>query len=193
MSPHLPDWGHLDLFLIDQVLKGYVKPEDKILDLGCGEGRNTNFFLKGGYDIHGVDLDAEAIRMMHLLQRQYQPGREEGYFQQADAERLLYPDEAFTVVIAYGLLHFARDIEHFQKMLHEMRRVLHTGGKLLVKVMIDPEKEFAQNPEFQNFFLLDKYAMQQLVEPHWKPVEAPRYFQLEGRPKEWVLVLEKLV
>lgn len=191
MSHPLPDWGHLDLFLIDQLLKQYITTEDKILDVGCGEGRNALFFLKEGYDIHGVDVDSEAIRLMHLLQRQYQPHRPEGYFQQADAEHLLYPNRAFSVVMAYGILHFARDKAHFQSMLKEMQRVLSVGGKLLIKVLIDPERAFQHDTRFQDFFLLDEEAMQYLQMPAWTLLEPPRTFQIADRPKEWILVLEK--
>lgn len=44
--------------LYDQ-FEAYLKSEDKILDLGCGSGRDSRYFLSRGYDIVPVDGSME--------------------------------------------------------------------------------------------------------------------------------------
>ena len=59
--PDLRAWfGGIDIYLFDQVLKGRFHPGMRILDAGCGTGRNLNWFLRSGYDVHAVDEDEEG-------------------------------------------------------------------------------------------------------------------------------------
>src|SRR5690606_35388249 len=58
--------GNIDIYLLDQVLKGRFTREMKILDAGCGEGRNTVYFLKEGFQIFGVDHNPVAIQMARI-------------------------------------------------------------------------------------------------------------------------------
>ena len=53
---NLQDWfGSIDIYLFDQLLKGRLVPGMRVLDAGCGGGRNLNYFLKSGFDVCGVD------------------------------------------------------------------------------------------------------------------------------------------
>ena len=52
--------GNIDLYLLDQLLKGRFSKEMMILDAGCGEGRNTHYFIQKGYRIVGVDSNPSA-------------------------------------------------------------------------------------------------------------------------------------
>ena len=55
--------GNIDIYLLDQILKGRFTKEMKILDAGCGEGRNTVYFLHEGYQIFGADSNPIAIQI----------------------------------------------------------------------------------------------------------------------------------
>ena len=48
-------FGNIDIYLFDQFLKNRFAPEMKILDAGCGGGRNLVYFLRSGFPVFGVD------------------------------------------------------------------------------------------------------------------------------------------
>jgi len=48
-------YGNIDIYLFDQLLKGTYDHCEKILDAGCGEGRNLVYFLRNGFEVFGVD------------------------------------------------------------------------------------------------------------------------------------------
>lgn len=47
----------MDLYLMDAILKGWIPQGGKVLDLGCGAGRNAIYFFREGYEYTGVDKD----------------------------------------------------------------------------------------------------------------------------------------
>src|SRR6478735_2647526 len=58
---------HTDIYLIDQILKGRYNSGGKLLDAGCGGGRNISWFVtQPNFDIYAIDADQNAID--HLLQ-----------------------------------------------------------------------------------------------------------------------------
>ena len=48
-------FGNIDIYLFDQIQKGRFNPGMKILDAGCGSGRNLIYFMREGYTFYGVD------------------------------------------------------------------------------------------------------------------------------------------
>src|ERR1022692_5277465 len=54
-------FGQIDIYLFDQLLRGRIRPGMRVLDTGCGSGRNLVYFLREGYDVFGVDTDPNAI------------------------------------------------------------------------------------------------------------------------------------
>jgi SAM-dependent methyltransferase len=60
-------FGGIDIYLFDQLLKGRIRPGMRVLDAGCGEGRNLIYFLQSGYAVCGVDQSEEAIARVRSL------------------------------------------------------------------------------------------------------------------------------
>ena len=54
-------FGQIDIYLFDQLLKGRISPGMRILDAGCGSGRNLVYFLREGYEVYAVDPDVQAV------------------------------------------------------------------------------------------------------------------------------------
>lgn len=49
--------------IVYETMRKYGMPDDaKILDVGCGEGRDCLFLLGQGYDVQAIDISREAIR-----------------------------------------------------------------------------------------------------------------------------------
>ncbi|HSS18679.1 MAG TPA: class I SAM-dependent methyltransferase [Pyrinomonadaceae bacterium] len=64
----LQEWfGGIDIYIFDQLLKGRFVPGMKVLDAGCGAGRNLVYFLRSGYEVFGVDEEKWAIERVRKL------------------------------------------------------------------------------------------------------------------------------
>ncbi len=160
--------GNIDIYWLDFILKGYLPDNAKILDAGCGEGRNLIYCMQKGYDVFGVDTNPEAIQLMHILAKQYKIPDYEARFQKMDIERLRFPDDIFDVVISSAVLHFAHNEEHFIQMLSEMIRILKPEGKLFLRCMTENNQEenerFLLSDELLHF-CCNKFSLE-LLEPH---------------------------
>lgn len=127
-------FGEIDIYLFDQILKNRFTPEMKILDAGCGGGRNLVYFLRSGFRVFGIDRNAAAIEHVRELAQMLAPNIPPENFQIAAVEELPFPDKYFDVVISSAVLHFADDERHFDQMLREMRRVLKPTGLLFARL-----------------------------------------------------------
>ena len=124
--------GQTDVYLIDQILKGRFLPTQKILDAGCGSGRNMYWFLQNNFNVIGIDSSPSAIE---LLKKQYPSFTNR--FQLATVELMPFPDQEFDHVISSAVLHFADSTFHFHQMFSEMVRVLKKRGMLFIRMTCD--------------------------------------------------------
>ena len=60
-------FGDIDVYLFDQLLRGRIVSGMKVLDAGCGSGRNLIFLMRAGFDVWGVDESEEAIAAVQHL------------------------------------------------------------------------------------------------------------------------------
>ena len=124
------DFGDIDIYLFDQLLKGRIGARDKVLDAGCGSGRNLIYLLKSGIDVSAVDSNPQAVTEAQVLAAKWAPGLPATQFRVEPVEQLSFPDASFSVVLSSAVLHFARDDAQFDGMVREMWRVLRAGGML---------------------------------------------------------------
>jgi tellurite methyltransferase len=128
-SLNLQDWfGGIDIYLFDQLLKGRFVPGIRVLDAGCGTGRNLVYFLRSGYEVFGVDDSSEAISQTRRLAAALAPHLPLNNFRGEAVEQMSFPDAEFDVVFSSAVLHFARDEQQWEAMVKEMWRVLKPGG-----------------------------------------------------------------
>src|SRR5437762_6582855 len=128
-STNLQEWfGGIDIYLFDQLLKGRIVPGMKVLDAGCGAGRNLVYLLNSGYEVYGVDESHEALEHTRQLAAELAPRLPADNFRVESVERLSWPDVNFDVVLSSAVLHFARSDQHWHAMMNEMWRVLKPGG-----------------------------------------------------------------
>jgi SAM-dependent methyltransferase len=130
----LEDFGEIDIYLFDQLLKGRIGPRDRVLDAGCGSGRNLVYLLKSGADVSVVDANPVAIAEVRALAASLQAPLPADRCRVEPVEALSFPDAAFTVVISSAVLHFAADRPHFDAMVAAMWRVLAPGGMLFARL-----------------------------------------------------------
>ena len=121
-------FGSVDIYLFDQLLKGRITSEMRVLDAGCGGGRNLIYFFRSGFDVCGVDQSSEAIAQIRSLAAGLAPHLPVDNFRVEPVEQMSFGDESFEVVVSSAVLHFARDEAHWHAMVREMWRVLKPGG-----------------------------------------------------------------
>ena len=125
--------GQTDIYLVDQIMKGRYISSDKILEAGCGGGRNMDWFVRNDFSIYGIDTSEAAI----LNLKSKYPDLPEGRLQIAPVEELPFPDHYFNHIISSAVLHFAKSETHFKEMVGEMLRVLKPGGSLFIRMTSD--------------------------------------------------------
>ena len=121
-------FGSIDIYLFDQLLRGRLQPGMSLLDAGCGGGRNLVYFLRNGFKVYGVDQSATAIVQAKSLATELLNDIESDQFRVENVDRMSFSNETFDVVLSSAVLHFANDEEHWQAMVSEMWRVLKPGG-----------------------------------------------------------------
>lgn len=127
-------FGDIDIYLFDQLLRGRIAPGMHVVDAGCGGGRNLVYLLRNGYDVSAADRDPAAVDQVRALAAQLAPGLPPRNFRVEAIEALSFPDESADVVIASAVLHFAASQEHFDAMLAGIWRVLAPGGLLFARL-----------------------------------------------------------
>ncbi len=155
---------NIDIYLLDQILKDRFSKDYKILDAGCGSGRNIHYFAKNGFDVYGIDSDVNKI---NTLQKQYT----EQYFKVAKLGKIPFNKNDFDYIICNAVLHFANNKEHFFKMFNEIFRVLKSNGTLFIRMtsnfgIENNVKEIANGvyriPDGSSRFLLTKEILEKL-------------------------------
>jgi SAM-dependent methyltransferase len=99
-----------------------------LLEIGCGAGIDLVRFAAGGAKCTGVDLSRTAI---DLAKMNFKNRSLNADLRVMNGESLEYPDGAFDVVYAHGVLQYTADS---RAMVEEARRVLKPGGKFIAMV-----------------------------------------------------------
>ena len=121
-------FGQIDIYLFDQILKGRIAPGNRILDAGCGSGRNLVYLLREGYEVFAADANAEEVETVRKMAASLAPSLPASNFRVESVEQMSFPDAFADFVISNTVLHFARDDAHFEQMLRGTFRHLKPGG-----------------------------------------------------------------
>lgn len=120
---------HKDIPKIARLIK--KRNAKKILDLGCGSGRNLVYLAKNSFAVYGVDISPEGIRIAKNWLK------EEGLkanFKISDIyKKLPYPDNFFDALISIQTLHHAK-IEEIRKLIKEIERILKSKSLIFITV-----------------------------------------------------------
>ena len=127
-------FGQIDIYLFDQLLRGRIRPGMRVLDAAGGSGRNLVYLLQAGYDVCATDTDAGALDSVRRLAEALAPRLSPANFRVEPVERMTFPDEFADVVLSSAVLHFARDDDHFADMVRGMWRVVRSGGMLFCRL-----------------------------------------------------------
>ena len=162
-------FGAIDIYLFDQILRGRIRPGMRIFDAGCGSGRNLVWLLGQGYEVYAADASREAVEAV----RRMAPGLPAGNFRAEPLEAMTFPDALADVVISSAVLHMARNEAQFRGMLAGSWRVLKPGGlffcRLASTVGIEDRVRVLEGrrcrlPDGSDRFLVDEALLAALTE-----------------------------
>jgi SAM-dependent methyltransferase len=164
-------FGQIDIYIFDQILRGNIVPGMRVLDAGCGYGRNLVHLLRAGCEVFALDQDAQAVEHVRQLSASLQTGLPPENFQVGPIERMPFPSGLADVVLCNAVLHFARDDSHFRTMLAELWRVLKPGGMFFCRLGSRIGMDFQRLrgnvfliPDGSEWFLVDQQMLLALTE-----------------------------
>jgi len=128
------EFGQIDIYLFDQILRGNITRSMRVLDAGCGEGRNLIYMLREGFEVFALDTNPDAVRRVSQVSESLKTGLPAENFRVGSVDGMPFPSEFADVVICSAVLHFAKDERHFRAMLTELWRVLKPGGILFSRL-----------------------------------------------------------
>ncbi len=163
-------FGQIDIYVFDQILRGNITPGMRVLDAGCGYGRNLVYLLREGCEVFALDADPAGVAHVRALALELAPGLPPENFVLGAIETMPFPDGFADVVICNSVLHFARDEQHFLAMITELWRVLRPGGLLFCRLgsRIGMEFERVRGHVFRigdgsEWFLVDEAVLLQMT------------------------------
>lgn len=127
-------FGQIDIYVFDQILRGNIAPEMRVLDAGCGYGRNLVYLLREGCEVFAIDANPEGIEHVRQLSASLGTRLPADNFQVGLLEQMPFPDAFVDVVMCNSVLHFARDEDHFVSIVSELWRVLRPGEMLFCRL-----------------------------------------------------------
>jgi tellurite methyltransferase len=127
-------FGAIDIYLFDQLVRGRFDTRPRVLDAGCGDGRNLAYLLARAFTCFGIDRDPAAIEHVRRLAAERAPSLPADHFQVGRIDDLPWPVASMDAVVCSAVLHFADDAQHFGRMVTEMWRVLAPGGLFFARL-----------------------------------------------------------
>ena len=160
-------FGDIDIYLFDQLLRGRFDGRRRVLDAGCGSGRNLPFLLSRGFEVFAIDEDPAAVKAVRAMAAQLAPTLPLDNIRQGALHVLPWSDGRMDAIICSAVLHFARDRTHFDRMMDEMWRVLAPGGLFFVRLassigiesLIDETVGRVRLPDGTDRFVVDERCL----------------------------------
>ncbi|MBN7809839.1 class I SAM-dependent methyltransferase [Algoriphagus sp. H41] len=194
--------GNVDIYLLDQILKGRFSRDMKILDAGCGEGRNAVYFIQKDYQLFGIDPNETAIQYCRYLAKSLNPNYDSHRFQTGRLEEIPFHAEAFDAVICSAVLHFAKNVDNFMEMAREIHRVLRPGGIFWFRACTAFGGILAQSealgggryflPDGSERFLIQAKDVDNLEKIGFRFLEDPKTVLVLGQREMGVFLMEKV-
>lgn len=186
----------VDIYLLDQLLKGNISKTDRILDVGCGSGRNLIPLLKGGFDVLGFDPKWDQIEEL-----QHSFPNEKDRFQVSNIQNF-QDEQGFSVIICNAVLHFAKSNADFDEQFKKLYTLLQPEGMLFIRMTsniglesLTPENKpgVYQLPDDSTRYLITRKRVDELIS-HYNLtlIEPVKTVNVDGLRCMTTLVLKRI-
>lgn len=179
--------------LADDYLDAFSEPSDylenfveildqgsRVLDAGCGAGVDTSYLDSQGFEVVGVDLSEEMLRVA----RENFEGLD---FQKMDLRKLDFPEESFDGIVAsFSLIYLEKS--DLPSVLEDFSKILREDGLLFISVQVgESEEKLVDDPVVEGDIFLNvmskeeihgllKEAGFQILEEHQREPKSPDEF-----------------
>ena len=102
----------------------------KVLDLGCGAGRNAIYMARRSFEVYGIDISDEGVK---VAKRRIASGEPYVHLKLGSMFSLPYRDDSFDAAISITVIHHGR-LKWIKRTIRELKRVLKPGGLIFVTV-----------------------------------------------------------
>jgi SAM-dependent methyltransferase len=165
-------FGEIDIYLFDQILKGRFDRRPRVLDAGCGDGRNLVYFLRNGFNCFAADRDPAAVDAVRGLARRLGPELPAENSHVGELDALPWADGSMDAVVCSAVLHFSRDEARFTRTVEELWRVLAAGGLFFARLasniglesQIGPAGRRVRLPDGSDRFVVDEGMLLRLTD-----------------------------
>lgn len=173
------DNKYIDIFL--ESLEGL-----RVLDVGCGNGRDCKYILQKGFDVSGIDMSYGMLK----IAKDKVPNVK---FEMVDMTDIRYPDNSYDGIISNCSL-FHVPIEELPKTLDSFRRILKPNGKLLLILQEGNGETMVEEPYRKGVYIYVNYfstnQIKNLLQKHGFSIS---YIEKEKPLNEFELGNEKLI
>ncbi|MCM8899802.1 methyltransferase domain-containing protein [Caldicoprobacter algeriensis] len=132
----------------------YIPQGGKILDLGCGSGRDTKYFLEKGYDVLAVDGSIEMVKISSKY-----TGKETLHM---TFEEINFIEEFDGIWACASLLHVSRS--EIDDILGKIYNALKKGGILYASFKYGNKENTAEDGRLFNYYDCNSFV--DLIERH---------------------------
>ncbi len=171
----LQQLGNIDIYLLDQLMRGRIHSSMKLLDAGCGHGRNSEYFIRNNYDISGFDRKEASLNDLKANIPIWNPDFNSSKFKLGNIENPPFSDQRFDFIISSAVLHFAESRKHFIQLFEAMIQLLSPQGILWIRMCAKHtiesyaeqiEEDIYFLPDESTRYLLDLKVLAQLQQKH---------------------------
>ena len=139
-------WGAEPSSLVRQLVEASENVARwRVLDAGCGEGKNAVYLARAGAHVRGVDVSASAIRNA----RGAWPDDKSVNWEIGDIRSIEYPAAAYDLVIAYGLLHCLPDEVSIRRVVGILQTASRPGGYNVICTFNNRAQDLRAHPGFR--------------------------------------------
>ncbi|UZE93851.1 MAG: class I SAM-dependent methyltransferase [Candidatus Pacearchaeota archaeon] len=141
-----PHWERKHSKAIEDFVR-YLEKRDKVLDLGCGSGRDVVFLARNGFDVYGIDISKEAIKK---ARNKIKEKGLKAYFDVGDLTALKFENNFFDAIYSNAVLNFTL----LQESCSEIYRILKKDGLAYLIFLLDyiPLFNDGKNKEDHSFY-----------------------------------------
>lgn len=158
----------LELRFIELIKHFEVKPNTKVLDIGCGRGEMVFFAAKHGAEAVGIDYSKSSMELARVAwNKQSKKVQDKTKFLHMDAKNLKFNDNFFDLIIMTDVVEHLYP-EELDLSFKEIKRVLKSNGKLIIHTA--PNRLF--NDIFYKFYC---YPMGSLLTSLWNFINRSNY------------------